>query len=128
MIKPTPTLMTAERPHSVERTSGLEKVPATVDHDAMIVELADAVAAKDPERVFRLAALLVDEAHASAEHTNNVEDRWMTVEEVAAHANVCRMTVWRWRNEQGLRFTKVGNVVRVRRSTLDAFLGKHMQG
>lgn len=125
LAKPQPK--PAQRPHRGQQ-QGLAIVQRPVDHHAMIVELADAVAAKDSKRVFRLAAQLVDEAQAIAEQTNKVEDRWMTVDEVATYTNVCRMTIWRWRNEQGLKFTKVGNVVRIRRSELDAFLNKHTQG
>ena len=131
MTKPATTAATANTLHTDEGEDGLDCVrhpPHTEREGAIMQKLIEAVAANDRDAVFAIAQRLVNGAHAVGEHANKPEDKWMTVEEVAAHANVSRMTAWRWRNEQGLKFTKIGNVVRIRRSELDRFLNKHMQG
>lgn len=38
---------------------------------------------------------------------------------------VSRTTLWRWTAEQGLRVVRVGDVVRIRESDLQAFLSRH---
>jgi excisionase family DNA binding protein len=96
--------------------------------ESIMQELVDAVATGDRDAVFAVASRFVEGVPAVVEQKITVEDKWLTVDEVAAHANVCRMTVWRWRNERGLKFSKVGTVVRIRRSELDGLLNKHMQG
>jgi excisionase family DNA binding protein len=113
---------------SATATPELDRVQHIAHTTAIIQDLVDAVATGDRDRIFAKAKRLVDGTPVVVEQTTRPEDRWMTVEEVAGQANVCRMTVWRWRNEQGLKFTKVGNVVRVRQSELDGFLKRHMQG
>jgi len=96
--------------------------------ESIMQELVDAVATSDRDAVFAIAKRLVDAGSADTGQTNRPEDKWLTVTQVAEYANVSRMTAWRWRNEQGLKFTKVGGVVRVRRSELDGFLNRHLQG
>lgn len=56
------------------------------------------------------------------------DDKWLTLGEAAEYANVHKMTIWRWRNEEGMNSAKIGGVVRIRRSELQGFLEKHMQG
>lgn len=127
----TTTLATAEGPDSQKSQNGLALVERPVDHHpdaAMIKELTEALAANDRNRILEFATRLITDADVLAKPTRTVEDKWLTPAEAAQYANISRMTVWRWRNERGLAFTKVGGVVRIRRSELQKFLEQHMSG
>jgi len=58
-------------------------------------------------------------------------DQWLTLMEVQEQAKVKRGTVHRWRKElnpnERLPEVKIGGIVRVRQSDLDAFLARHRQ-
>ena len=104
MIKPPTTAAAPLSPPSEERQTALAKVPSSVDHpldeNEILKELSNMIALDNRDAVLALAKRLVDGSPAVVEQVVTVEDKWLTVEQVAAHANVCRMTVWCWRNEQ----------------------------
>lgn len=52
-------------------------------------------------------------------------ERFLTLSEVRAMLNVSRATIWRWTAEHGLKVVRVGDVVRIRESDLQAFLSRH---
>jgi excisionase family DNA binding protein len=52
-------------------------------------------------------------------------DRYLTVKQVQNLLSVSRSTVWRWQAEHGLKVVRVGGLVRVRESDLQAFLQRH---
>jgi len=49
-------------------------------------------------------------------------EEFYTLGEVINILKVSRTTLWRWRNERGLRMVRIHGVVRVRKSDLDSFL------
>jgi excisionase family DNA binding protein len=49
-------------------------------------------------------------------------EEFYTLGEVLKILKVSRTTLWRWRNERGLRMVQIHGVVRVRKSALDNFL------
>jgi excisionase family DNA binding protein len=55
-------------------------------------------------------------------------ERFLKLSEVQGMLGVSRTTLWRWQAEQGLRVVRVGDVVRVRESDLQAFLKRHETG
>jgi excisionase family DNA binding protein len=55
-------------------------------------------------------------------------ERFLTLAEVRQRLAISKMTLWRWRQERGLREVRVGGCVRVRESDLEAFLNRHEQG
>jgi excisionase family DNA binding protein len=55
--------------------------------------------------------------------TKNVEP--LSVPQAAEHANVSRRQIDYWRERNGLPFLKIGYMVRILSSDLDAFLLKH---
>jgi excisionase family DNA binding protein len=55
----------------------------------------------------------------------NASDRFLKLKEVQDLIGVSRTTLWRWQAEQGLKVVRVGDVVRVRESDLQAFLKRH---
>lgn len=52
-------------------------------------------------------------------------DQFLRLSEVQRMLGVSRSTVWRWHAERGLKVVRVGDVVRVRESDLQAFLKRH---
>ena len=52
-------------------------------------------------------------------------NRFLKLKEVQDLLGVSRSTVWRWQAEHGLKVVRVGDVVRVRESDLQAFLKRH---
>jgi excisionase family DNA binding protein len=52
-------------------------------------------------------------------------DRFLKLKEIQDLLDVSRTTVWRWQAEHGLKVVRVGDVVRVRESDLQAFLKRH---
>ena len=52
-------------------------------------------------------------------------ERFLKLLEVQAICAVSRTTLWRWQTELGLKVVRVGDVVRVRESDLQAFLNRH---
>ncbi len=56
------------------------------------------------------------------QHAN---DRFLKLKEVQDLVGVSRSTLWRWQAERGLKVVRVGDVVRVRESDLQAFLKRH---
>lgn len=52
-------------------------------------------------------------------------DRYFRLTEVQQMFGVSRSTVWRWHAERGLKVVRVGGLVRIRESDLQAFLTKH---
>jgi excisionase family DNA binding protein len=55
-------------------------------------------------------------------------ERFLKLSEVQEQLGVSRSTVWRWHAERGLKVVRVGDVVRVRESDLQAFLKRHETG
>jgi excisionase family DNA binding protein len=51
--------------------------------------------------------------------------RFLKLKEVQDLLGVSRTTLWRWQAEHGLKVVRVGDVVRVRESDLQAFLKRH---
>ncbi len=49
-------------------------------------------------------------------------EEFYTLAEVLKILNVSRTTLWRWRNERGLRMVRIQGVIRVRKSDLNSFL------
>ena len=133
MTKPAPTLSTAQRPLLHGPQSVLALLPSPVDHHAhdevnLMRTLVDAVATGDRDAVFTIARCLVSGSTAVVEQRTTFEDKWLTPAEAAVYANVSRMTIWRWCNERGLAFTKVGSVVRIRSAALQKFMEQHESG
>ena len=57
-----------------------------------------------------------------------MSERFLKLKEVQKLLGVSRSTVWRWEVEHGLNVVRVGNVVRIRESVLQAFLNRHEAG
>jgi excisionase family DNA binding protein len=57
-----------------------------------------------------------------------MSERFLRLSEVQQQLGVSRSTVWRWQAERGLKVVRVGEVVRVRESDLQAFLKRHVTG
>ena len=51
-------------------------------------------------------------------------EEFYTLGEVIKSLKVSRTTLWRWRNERGLRMVRIHGVVRVRKSDLNSFLNE----
>ena len=49
-------------------------------------------------------------------------EEFYTLAEVIKILKVSRTTLWRWRNERGLRMVRIHGVIRVRKSDLNSFL------
>ena len=49
-------------------------------------------------------------------------EEFYTLAEVIKILKVSRTTLWRWRNERGLRMVRIHGVIRVRKSDLNIFL------
>jgi excisionase family DNA binding protein len=58
-------------------------------------------------------------------NTQNPNDRFLKLKDVQDLLGVSRTTLWRWQAEHGLKVVRVGDVVRVRSSDLEAFLKQH---
>jgi excisionase family DNA binding protein len=54
-----------------------------------------------------------------------VGNRFLKLKDVQGLLGVSRTTLWRWQAEHGLKVVRVGDVVRVRESDLQAFLSRH---
>ena len=61
-------------------------------------------------------------------NTQSLNDRFLKLKEVQDLLGVSRSTLWRWQAEHGLKVVRVGEVVRVRESDLQAFLKRHETG
>jgi len=51
-----------------------------------------------------------------------MEDRWLSVDEIASHLGVSRDTVYRWIDNRGLPAHKVGRHWRFRKEAIDRWL------
>jgi excisionase family DNA binding protein len=49
-------------------------------------------------------------------------EEFYTLAEVLKILKVSRTTLWRWRNERGLRMVRIHGVIRLRKSDLNSFL------
>ena len=54
-----------------------------------------------------------------------MSDQFLKPSEIRKMLGVSRTTIWRWTVERGLKVVKVGDVVRIRESDLEAFLKRH---
>jgi excisionase family DNA binding protein len=54
-----------------------------------------------------------------------MSERFLTLREVQERLEVSRQTLWRWQAERGLKTVRIGGVVRIRESDLEAFLKCH---
>jgi excisionase family DNA binding protein len=57
-----------------------------------------------------------------------MEDRWMSVEEIAAHLGVKRDTVYKWINRKRLPAHKVGRLWKFRRHEVDEWVTSGRSG
>ena len=69
----------------------------------------------------------------NAPFTSDVEtpvssDRYLTLSEVEKMMSVSRATVWRWRNEQGLKVVSIGGITRIQEHDLRVFIQRHKSG
>jgi hypothetical protein len=55
----------------------------------------------------------------------NPEGKIWTLTEIQKDYQVSRATVWRWRNDHGLKVIQIGGIVRVKDSDLQDFLMRH---
>jgi excisionase family DNA binding protein len=53
------------------------------------------------------------------------QSRFLKLKEVQDLLGVSRTTLWRWQAEHGLKIVRIGGVVRVGESDLQAFLSRH---
>lgn len=51
-----------------------------------------------------------------------MEDRWMSVDEIAAHLRVSRDTVYLWIDNRGLPASKVGRLWKFKRDEVDEWV------
>lgn len=51
-----------------------------------------------------------------------MEDRWLSVEEIAAHLGVKRDTIYKWIDRKGLPAHKVGRLWKFRKPEVDAWV------
>lgn len=57
--------------------------------------------------------------------TDNADsEAFYTLGEVTKILKVSRTTLWRWRNERGLRMVRIHGVIRIRKSDLGSFLDR----
>lgn len=54
-----------------------------------------------------------------------MNEKLLTLGEARAVLQVSRATLWRWQSEHGLKVVRIGGVIRVRESDLQAFLKRH---
>ncbi|HSA96886.1 MAG TPA: nucleotidyltransferase domain-containing protein [Acidobacteriota bacterium] len=57
-----------------------------------------------------------------------VEERWLSVDDVAIHLGIRRGTVYKWVERLGLPARKVGRLLRFKRSEIDAWVEKRSAG
>jgi excisionase family DNA binding protein len=57
-----------------------------------------------------------------------MEDRWLSVEEIAAHLGVKRDTVYKWINRKRLPAHKVGRLWKFRRQEVDDWVTSGRSG
>ena len=51
-----------------------------------------------------------------------MEDRWMSVDEIAAHLGVSRDSVYRWIDNRGLPASKVGRLWKFKKDEVDEWV------
>lgn len=61
-------------------------------------------------------------APSSAGRTEESAERWVSVEEVAAHVGVRKDSIYRWIESRGLPATKIGKLWKLRLSEVDAWI------
>lgn len=55
-------------------------------------------------------------------------DRWLSVDDVAAYLGIRRGTVYKWVERSGLPARKVGRLLKFRRAEVDAWVERHSAG
>ncbi len=51
-----------------------------------------------------------------------MEDRWLSVEEIAAYLGVQRDTVYKWKRLKGMPHQKIGRLVKFRKAVIDKWV------
>lgn len=52
----------------------------------------------------------------------DIEDRWLSVEEVAKYLGVSSDTVYRWRDKQGMPANRVGRLWKFKKDEIDEWV------
>lgn len=60
----------------------------------------------------------------------DIEERWVSVQEVAAHLAVTKDSIYRWIERKGFPSHRVGRLLRFKLSEVDSWVreGSHMHG
>ena len=53
---------------------------------------------------------------------NNMEDRWLSVDEIAAYLGIKRDTVYKWIDEKNMPAHKVGRLWKFRKQEIDEWV------
>jgi len=56
------------------------------------------------------------------------ETRFFKLSDLQQMFGVSRTTLWRWREDRGLRVTEIGGIKRIKETDLHDFLDRHLQG
>lgn len=54
-----------------------------------------------------------------------MEDRWLSVEEIAEHLGITRYTVYKWVSRLGLPSHKIGRLLKFSKSEIDEWVKRH---
>ena len=56
--------------------------------------------------------------------TSLMEDRWLSVDEIAAYLGIKRDTVYKWINDKGLPAHKIGRLWKFKKDEIDCWVRK----
>jgi excisionase family DNA binding protein len=117
-----PQLDDADKIEAVRRTVEARRPLTAAENAAVIEQMFGKASIQAPPR-----PPAPPQSSSSAASASGTDDKWLTPGEAAEYANVCTMTIWRWRNEEGMNSVKIGGVVRIRRSELQKFMERHIE-